>query len=743
MPCSVCMPKCRRQFSAQRDGMWEKKVAHRIDVLSYSPTSMLSFATIPQVFEAALQHHLAGRLAEAEGLYRQILGAKPDHFDALHHLGIIAHQMGQVDAAIAFLTRATTVQPDNPLAHNNMGEAYRMAGLPSQAMESYLRALCRLPNEPSIHNNLGIVLAQQGRLEEATAAFLRALQIQPDSAQFHNNLGNALKDRGQLPKAVEAYRRAISLSPAYPQAHHNLANALREQALIPEAVESYRMAIHLQPNYPEAYNGLGNAFMSQGRIDEAVKAYQCALEIWPDYAEACNNLGNAYRDCGNLDASLALFRRATELLPAHAGMHSNLICALHYHPSKDAWTLAEEQLRWNRRFTVPVRTSITPHNNVHAPGRRLRIGYVSPEFRDHVTGRYIHPLLTHHSHQSFEIACYAEVSQEDELTSEFRQYADRWRSTVGLTDALLSQIVRRDQVDILVDLTQHLAGNRLQTFALQPAPVQVSFAGYPESSGLETIHCRISDKWMEQDGVAQSDGTIVKVNGPEQVYFIDSFWCYDPCGLEVATNEPPAQEAGVITFGSLNNFCKVNEPLLKLWARVLGAVMNSRLIILSHEGTHRQRTLQFLEREGVEANRIEFATPRPRKEYLELYHRLDIVLDTFPYNGHTTSLDALWMGVPVVSLCGKRPVSRAGLSQLNNLGLPELVAFSDDQYVDIATRLANDIPRLKELRATLRQRMEKSVLMDGPHFARQIEACYRSMWRQWCESQTRSAQNRD
>jgi predicted O-linked N-acetylglucosamine transferase (SPINDLY family) len=254
--------------------------------------------------------------------------------------------------------------------------------------------------------------------------------------------------------------------------------------------------------------------------------------------------------------------------------------------------------------------------------------------------------------------------------------------------------------------------------------VQVSFAGYPGSTGLDAIGYRLSDRLLESP--------VGPASPTEQVFLIDSFWCYDPCGMTVAVNELPARHSGRVTFGSLNSFCKVNEPVLRLWARVLGAVKDSRLVLLSQLGSHRQRTLEVLEREGVAAHRVEFVDRSPRQAYLELHHRLDLVLDPFPYNGHTTSLDALWMGVPVVSLAGATTVSRAGLSQLTNLGLPELVASTEDDYVQIATELAHDLPRLATLRATLRPRMEASALMDAPRFARQIEAAYRTMWRQWC-----------
>jgi len=276
-----------------------------------------------------------------------------------------------------------------------------------------------------------------------------------------------------------------------------------------------------------------------------------------------------------------------------------------------------------------------------------------------------------------------------------------------------------------VDLSQHLAGNRLPMFAHRPAPAQVSFAGYPESAGLDAIEYRISDRYLEEASPGQATA------GTEQVRLIDSFWCYDPRGEEVEVNGLPATDSGRITFGCLNNFCKVNEPVLRLWARVLGKVKNSRMVLLADMGSHRQRILKILAGEGVEAHRVEFVEYQPRREYLESYHRLDIVLDTFPYNGHTTSLDALWMGAPVVSLAGGTPVSRAGLSQLTNLGLPELAAHSEEDYLQIAVELALDLPRLANLRATLRARMKSSPLMDAPRFARNIEEAYRSIWRAW------------
>lgn len=301
---------------------------------------------------------------------------------------------------------------------------------------------------------------------------------------------------------------------------------------------------------------------------------------------------------------------------------------------------------------------------------------------------------------------------------------EHWRETAGLPDEALAEMIRRDEVDILVDLTQHTAQNRLPVFARQPAPVQVSLIGTADTAGLETISWRITDRYLAPEQTAAPW---------EQLGIIASNWCYDPCGSALPVKALPAGSAGPVTFGSLNHFSKVNEPLLRLWARVLTAVEGSQLVLRSDAGSHRARAVEVLAGEGIAPERVEFLDPTPDHHgYLKRYHRLDIALDTFPYGGHITSLDALWMGVPVVSLAGSLPAARAGLSQLSLLGLPELVAFSEAEYVAIATGLAADRSRLAELRATLRARMEASPLMDAVGYTQSVEEVFRRAWREWC-----------
>jgi predicted O-linked N-acetylglucosamine transferase (SPINDLY family) len=717
--------------------------------------------TIQQAFELALQHHQAGRVQEAEQLYRRVLAQQPEHIDAMHNLGVLAHQtgrnsiavdlirraivlrpdfaeahsnfgsvltdMGQLDEAIAACRQAIALKPNLPGAHSNLGNALRDKGQVDEAITAYRQAIALRPNLPEAHCNLGNVLRDKGQLDEAIASLRQALAYRPNYAEAQYDLGNALRDKGQLDEAMAAYGQAISLRPKFAEAHNNLGGVLMDKGQVDEAIAAYRQAIIFNCNLPEAQSNLGIALKDQGQLDEAVAAYRQAIALRPDFAEAHSNLGIALADQGRLDEAIAACRQAIALKPNYAEGHSNLIFTLHYHPAYDAQAIAEEQRRWNRQHAEPLRKFIQSHCNDLSPDRRLRIGYVSPDFRDHAVGRNLLPLFQHHDRRQFEITCYAHVLRPDAMTRQFQQNADGWRNVVGLSDEQAVKQIREDRIDFLVDLALHTAKNRLLVFARKPAPVQATFAGYPGSTGLSTIDYRLSDPYLDPPEMDES------VYSERTIRLPDSFWCYDPLDSGgIPVNSLPAQETGVFTFGCLNKFFKLNEMVLALWARVMRQVENSRLLLLAPPGSHRQRILDRFSQEGIASARIEFAPRQSRAEYLKLYHRIDLGLDSFPYNGHTTSLDAFWMGVPVVTLVGQTVVGRAGLSQLTNLGLPELIARTPDQYVQIVAELAGDLPRLAELRRTLRARMEASALMDGPRFARNVEAAYRQMWRIWC-----------
>jgi predicted O-linked N-acetylglucosamine transferase (SPINDLY family) len=569
-------------------------------------------------------------------------------------------------------------------------------------------------------------LRDNGQLAEAVVAYRQAVALNPNLATAYSNLGNALREMGQLDEAIAAYRQAIVLKPNYPQAWNNLGNALRDKGQLVDAISAARQAIALKPDYADAQVNLGTALGDNGQLEDAIAAYRQAIVLKPDLAEAYNNLGNALKDKAQLEEAIAAFRQAIVLRPSYCDAHSNLIVAMHYQPGCDAGTIAEENNCWSRQYAEPLRRFIQPHANNRKPDRRLRIGYISPDLRDHPVGRFLLPLVAQHDTREFEVFAYAQLLVPDARTEQLRSHVEGWRNIVGLSDAQAADLIRRDQIDILVDLAMHTAHNRLLVFARKPAPVQVTYLAYCSSTGLPTIDYRLSDPYMDPPG---GDGSIYS---ERTICLPDTYWCYQP-GIAPSLISPlPALKQGFITFGSLNNFCKVSEPTLIAWAKLLCDVPKSQLLLHAREGGHRQRVLDRMRPEGIEPHRVRFAPIMPMKNYFELYHQIDVALDPFPYGGGTTTCDALWMGVPVVSLAGKTAVGRGGLSILSNIGLPELVADSEERYVRIASGLAHDPSRLGNLRSTLRQRMERSPLMDAPRFARNVETAYRQMWRSWC-----------
>jgi protein O-GlcNAc transferase len=588
------------------------------------------------------------------------------------------------------------VQADslNAQAWALLGAATLGQGRAADALPQLHQAVSLDPSHVDALGNLGIALFTLGRLEEAVACFQHALQLRPDFPEGRNNLGNALVHLGRLDEAVTEFQYALRLRPDYVSAHHNLANALLAQGKPDEAAVGFRQVLVLRPNFAAAHNNLGNVLLKLARHDEAVES----------------------------------FRRAIALDPANPQFHSNLLYGLHFHPQCDAPSLWAEHQCWSMQHAEPLKQFIQPHNNRVDSERRLKIGYVSPHFCDHCLALFLIPLLSNHDHRQVEVFCYADVPRPDALTTRMQGCADHWCSTSGQSDANLAELIRGDQIDILVDLSLHMERHRLLVFARKPAPVQVTWLGYPSTTGLDTIDYRLTDSYLDPPGTNEGFSS-------EQVYRLpDAFWCYDPLASEPLVNALPAEKAGHFTFGCLNNFCKVNQRVLKLWARVLLATPESRMCILCPGGTSREQTVAEFLRNGVAADRVEFVSFSPRGKYLEQYHRIDLALDTFPYNSHTTGLDALWMGVPTITLVGETAVGRAGWCELSNVGLTEFAAQSEDDFVRIATDTAADLPRLAELRSTLRQRLQASPLMDGPRFARNLETAYRTMWRRWCET---------
>ena len=503
-----------------------------------------------------------------------------------------------------------------------------------------------------------------------------------------------------------------------------------------EAASAYRTAIALRPNWPEPRFNLANALRACGRIHDAVGSYRAAVRLRPRYVKALANLAVALADEGELDESLACARRVVEIEPKSPAARSGLLYALHYSPRYDAEALYREHVEWGWRFCEPLLNKIRPHENDRdltagggcATCRKLRVGYVSPDFRQHTPPKFITAAFRHHDPDRFELFCYSDAPKTDAVTDRLKGMVEHWHETRKLSDSDLEQLIRQDRIDILVDLRGHAADNRLPLFARKPAPVQVNMVGYFNTTGLGTMDYRITDQHMDPPGVSEHLHTEKLMRMPH------SCWCFTPDEDAPDVQEPPALKNGYITFGSLNKIVKVSEPCARLWAGVLEAVPNSR-ILLSVAGEDaapivRERRAGY----GLPAHRIHIlGKTSTAREYLERYHRIDVALDTIPFNGITTTCEGLWMGVPCVSLAGQTSVSRAGRSILHAANLPELAADSPEQFIGVATELANDLRRLRELRLTMRARLLASALMDHRRFARDLEFAYGQMWRAWCQ----------
>lgn len=719
--------------------------------------------TIDALLELATARHRAGDLAEARRLYAQVLAAAPDDTTTLFRVGLIELQENRPAAALTLIERAAAANPSEPRYQMGLGRALQALGHSADAAAAYRRVLAADPGDADAHFALATALQAGGDHDGAIAAYRRALAIQPDQPNALNNLGVMLCSRREFAEAEVLLHRAVALDGTHAAAAFNLANALHGQGLTREAIDQYRRTLALRPNYPQALCNLGNVYKeigelalahdcyaaaiqaepnsvislnnmgcllrTQGDIDSAEEMLRRALAIDPERAALHDNLGNVLKDAGELDRAIGSFREALRLDPAAAATHSNLAYALSFQ-SAEPGPILEECRRWNERFAVGLRAA-APHIDIdRSPDRRLRIGYVSPDFRDHCQSLFTLPVFSRHDHTAFEIYCYSDVARPDDYTRRVAACADVWRETCPLDDEALAAQIRNDRIDILVDLTMHMAGGRPRVLARKPAPIQIAWLAYPGTTGIGAIDYRLSDPRLDPPDHDDhySERTI---------RLPDSFWCYDPHADGPAVNALPALGRGFVTFGCLNNPCKLSDATLSLWSGVTRALPASRLLLMAPPGRSRERLGNRLAAHGIAADRVSFVNFRPRAHYLPTYHDIDVGLDTFPYNGHTTSLDALWMGVPVVSRIGATCVGRGGLSQLVQVDLGHLAAPTDAAFVAAAVELAQDLPRLAALRRTLRQRVESSPLMDAPRFAHHLEAIYRRVFRDLCEAAPR------
>lgn len=687
--------------------------------------------SVPLTFEAALQHHRAGRLDHAEAIYRHVVEREPANEQAVFLLGALCLGSERAEEALRLLERARDLAPANAHYLSNLGEAYRRLGRAQEAADVLVKAVALRPELAESSYNLGLALRDLGEMEAALMCFVRAADVAPERFELQLQLAEGLKRSGDCIRAVGHYQCALALNPRSIEALLGLAFCQRTMRRVDGAIAMARRAIATAPNHAEGHYELGEALVAQNRqthFDEAVASFQRSIELFRADPRAHFGLGGALLDVSRVPEAIEHFRAALALTKDRAA-HSNLVYCLGFVADDPRAPLVEAK-NWAENFATPLAAQVRPLENERDPSRKLRIGYVGPSFRDHCQAFFLDPFLRHHDHENFEIYCYASVAQPDKITERLLNHADTARITHGMDDMVLAEQIRSDRIDVLVDLNMHMADARLQTFACRPAPVQICWLAYPGTTGLPTMDYRITDPLLDPP---DSD---LSVYSEESLHLPDAFWCYDPLQSDAPEVSPlPALENGFVTFGCLNALWKVTDQSIKLWASVLRAVPKSRFVVLTPVGEARAKLLAFFEREGVAPERIECVPRRARAEYLRSYGGIDLCLDTTPYSGHTTSLDAFWMGVPVLTLVGQTVVGRAGLCQATLLGLPELIAHSEQEYVDRAMELTSNLEGLASLRSGLRGRLEQSPLMDGPRFAKNMEAAFRRVWQRWCETQ--------
>lgn len=709
-------------------GQLEDAVACYRSALSLTPTDL---ETHQYLFNALFE---LGRLEEAETSLRAVLAGHPHLASAHNNLGLVLKGLDRLDEAVASFREAIGINPDFAEAHSNLGISLQELEQLEEAVSHYVKSISIDPDYADAHYNLGVALEKLGRPDEAVSHYRNAIEINPDFSEAQYNLGIALKEAGRLDEAVSHYRKAIGIKPDFAEAHSNLGIALQELGQPDKAVAHYRKALGINPDYADAHYNLGIALQELGQLDESISQFRKAIGIRPDYAEAHSNLANVIKEIGRLDEAVSHYRKAIGIKPDYAEAHSNLLLALHYDDCAPQ-DLFKEHKMWNEQHAEHPQALICKHENGADREKTLHVGFVSGDFREHSAAYFLGSFFAARNRQRFVFHCYSNTSHEDAITSQLRESVDEWRNISGQDDQMVAEIIRADQIDILVDLSGHTRGNRLAVFARKPAPVQVTWLGYPNTTGLAAMDYRITDP------VADPPGQADKFYVERLVRLPDGFLCYRPPDDAPDVAPLPMAAKGNLTFVSFNNLSKVTTEVIKVWARILEAVPGSELLMKCQSFTCpevRRRYLSLFEQESIESGRLSLISRSPSTaDHLAMYGRADIALDSFPYNGTTTTCEALWMGVPVVVLRGDRHAARVGASLLSQVGLDSLISEDADEYVEKAVTLANDITRLETLRKEMRTRMQDSMLSDAKGFAGNMETAFQTMWNEWCKPEAK------
>ncbi|HCI14196.1 MAG: hypothetical protein A2063_02480 [Gallionellales bacterium GWA2_60_142] len=731
-----------------------------------------------ELLRHAATFHQAGQYVEAEELYLSILGAEPRHPDANHNLGLLALQLGQPERALPFLQTAWEADPsvgqywltlaECLLALGHFEDAQRLVDeaakrgmktsqvqqlrllakrgrqktAPPAALSEQALALFRAGRNAELESHVlplldqypGWVLgwsalgaALQLQDKDAESVLRRAAWLAPADADVQNNLGVFLRKRGRLDEAVESLQAAIRLKPKLAEAHFNLGAALADLRKFDEALQSLRRAVELRPGHAEAWHCMGALYSRMHRFDDAIASFRMALESKPDWIEVRGDMGSALCGQGRISEARDCYRRVMEANPALASTFSSFLFFLSHDESSGAEEIFREHCKYGDRFETPLRGEWGDYLNTPDLERPLHVGFVSADFYHHAVANFIEPIVRHmSSNPGFVLHAYSNRAMEDETTLRLKGYFAHWDMVVGLSDEALARKIRADGIDILLDLSGHTGYNRLLTFARKPAPVQASWIGYAGTTGLRAMDYYITDRFFLPGGTFDHYFTEKIARLSASIHFLPSE--YAP-----PVNDLPAQGNGYITFGSFNRLSKISHTVVALWSHLLRELPDSRMLLggMPVDGGYEQ-LIEWFTQEGIASNRLEFHPRSGMSAYLGLHQRVDICLDTFPYNGGTTTFHALWMGVPTLTLVGETPAARSGASILGQAGLDEFVVRDAADFVERGKYWAGHLSELSELRAGLRERFAQSAAGQPGVVAENIERALRAMWRRWC-----------
>lgn len=721
-----------------------------------------SAVAIPPTTESeiatALQFQQSGNLGQAKTIYCQILEREPENPNAWHLLGMTLFAAGQPAEAIDCLQNANTIVPNHPDVLANLGVVYRGAGELDLARGVLEQAVMINPNSLAAATNLGTVLMELSEFDAASEQFLRVLELDPTYDNAAMNLGNVWQQQRRLNDAESLYREILERKPNDSVVLNNLGETLRSQGrwadaaevlkqsllLVPNAVETqinlgrtimnlgqneeaqtlFANLVSQNPGLAKPYHYLGKTFFDAGDMAKAVANIEQSIMLDPADSYALSSLGFTYLEMGRSEEAATCFRTALEKSPGMSEAHGCLLFVMSGDAEMCQQTLFEEHVRWGK-----LHGNVEPaglHTNDRQTNRRLRIGYVSPDFRQHAVASFFRPVLEMHDPELVETFCYSETAVADEMTARIKNLTNHWRPTKGLSDTQVAHQIFDDKIDILVDLAGHTSGNRLRAFASRPAPVQVTWLGYPNTTGLEAIDYRLTCETQNPSG-EPSYHTEQLVRMPRGSF------CFSTPNLTPEIRPSPAIKNGYITFGSLHRPFKISEPVRDLWADVLKATPNSKLLVFNTRFTDETTTKLFddLAQRGIARDRVEIRNEITGETYLNVYNEIDIALDVFPWSGGTTTAEALWMGVSVIALYGDRRSARSTAAILKISGLEQLIAQSPQQYIELASELALDVERLAQSRTGLRETM-RQTLFNAKRFTQDLEHEYRTMWTRWC-----------